>query len=539
VAPLPSSRWKLRTVAPDLAARYRADGFWTDDTLGSVFAAAMAATPDAPVVFRSDARPFRGTIADLAARSALVAGALAADGVGPGDVVAFQAPNWIEAAATFIGAALAGASVVPIVHFYGRKEVTYVLADAQPSVVACSHSFRGIEHAATIGALRANLPDVKRWVVIGGDAPGFTPFDDWIADVEPRPDAVAVDPDDVALVAYTSGTTADPKGVIHTHRTILSEVRQLGELRATGDRPLLTGAPIGHGIGLLGGLLIPVARGDGVQYIDVWEPGAVLQAMLDDDVTAGSGSTFFLLSLLDHPDFGPQHSGRMTRIGLGGSTVPPAISERAGGLGISVVRSYGSTEHPSVSGGHHDDPVEKRVHTDGRTMPGVEMRIVDPDRTGAGEIWSRGPELFVGYTRPELTAAAFDDEGWYASGDVGRLDEDGYLTITDRKKDIIIRGGENVSAVEVEDLLIRVPGVAEVAVVAAPDERMGEHACAFVRLRPGAGEEVVGLDAIRAHLDAAGLARQKWPEEIRIVLDFPRTPSGKIQKFILRDLLRT
>jgi acyl-CoA synthetase len=534
-----TSRWKLRTAAPELAARYRADGFWNDDTMGLVLAAGMAASMDAPALFRSDVRPYMGTVADLAAMSARVAGALAADGVGPGDVVAFQAPNWFEAAATFIGAALAGASVIPIVHFYGRKEVAYVLSDAQPTVVVCSHSFRGIEHAATMAGLRADLPDVRRWVVIAGEAAGFTPFEAWIDGAAPRPDPVAVDPDEVALVAYTSGTTSDPKGVIHTHRTILSEIRQLGQLRATGDRPLLTGAPVGHGIGLLGGLLIPVARGDGVHYIDVWEPGAVLRAMIEDDVTAGSGSTFFLLSLLDHPGFGPEHAARMAHIGLGGSTVPPAISERAGALGISVVRSYGSTEHPSVTGGHHDDPPEKRIHTDGRPLPGIEMRIADADATGAGEIWSRGPELFVGYTRPELTDAAFDDDGWYASGDVGRVDQDGYLTITDRKKDVIIRGGENVSAVEVEDLLIRMVGVAEVAVVAAPDDRMGEHGCAFVRLLPGTDATTVDLAAIQAHLAAAGLARQKWPEEVRTVVDFPRTPSGKIQKFVLRDRLRS
>ena len=433
---------------------------------------------------------------------------------------------------------MAGAAVIPIVHFYGRKEVAYVLADAQPSVVVCSHSFRGVEHAETMRALGSQVPDVRRWVVIAGEAPGFTPFDQWLDDVVPIAEAVPVDPDDVALVAYTSGTTSDPKGVIHTHRSILSEVRQLGQLRATGERPLLSGAPIGHGIGLLGGLLIPVARGDGVHYIDVWEPGAVLRAMIEDDVTAGSGSTFFLQSLLDHPDFGPEHSAHMTRIGLGGSTVPPAISERAGRLGISVVRSYGSTEHPSVTGGHHDDPVEKRINTDGRPLPGVEMRIVDPDPSGAGEIWSRGPEVFAGYTDPELTAAAFDADGWYASGDVGRVDRDGYLTITDRKMDIIIRGGENISAVEVEDLLIRITGIAEVAVVAAPDPRLGEHACAFVRLLPGTPPAAVDLAAVRGHLDAAGLARQKWPEDIRLVDDFPRTASGKVQKFVLRAQLR-
>jgi acyl-CoA synthetase len=153
-----------------------------------------------------------------------------------------------------------------------------------------------------------------------------------------------------------------------------------------------------------------------------------------------------------------------------------------------------------------------------------------------GEIYSRGPDCFPGYTDPALTKECFDADGWYATGDVGVLDDDGYLSIVDRKKDIIIRGGENVSALEVEELVLRLPGVAEVAVVAAPDARLGEHACAF--LRPLPGGELPTLEAVRAHLDAAGLARQKWPEEVRVIEEFPRTPSGKVQKFALRDRLR-
>ena len=207
------------------------------------------------------------------------------------------------------------------------------------------------------------------------------------------------------------------------------------------------------------------------------------------------------------------------------------MAERATALGISIVRAFGSTEHPSITGATHDLPEHKRITTDGRPLLGVEVRLLDD-----GEILSRGPDLFAGYTDPALTAAAVDADGWYHTGDIGVLDDDGWLTITDRKKDIIIRGGENISAAEVEDLLLRLPGVAEAAVVAAPDERLGEHACAFLRLAPGASEPT--LPDVRIHLEAAGLARQKWPEELHTVTDFPRTASGKIQKFALRDRLR-
>ena len=231
----------------------------------------------------------------------------------------------------------------------------------------------------------------------------------------------------------------------------------------------------------------------------------------------------------------------MRYIGLGGSPIPDAVAERADALGISLVRSYGSTEHPSVTGSKHSAPKEKRIHTDGCPMEWVEVRTVDEDGHDvapgqAGEILTRGPDRFAGYTDSDLTDEAIDADGWFRTGDVGILDPDGYLTITDRVKDIIIRGGENVSAAEVEQILAHMEGVAEVAVVAAPDEKFGEHGCAFFRMQ--AGVPAPDLDAVRAHLQAAGLARQKWPEELRSVDELPRTPSGKVQKFVLRDRLR-
>jgi acyl-CoA synthetase (AMP-forming)/AMP-acid ligase II len=331
---------------------------------------------------------------------------------------------------------------------------------------------------------------------------------------------------------------------VHSHRTIGAEIRQLGAVQPGGGdgRAALVGAPVGHGIGMLAALLLPVWRHLGIHLIDVWDPARVLAGAIEEDVTIGSGATYFLTSLLDHPDFEPSvHLKYMDHVGLGGSAVPAAVTERATKLGISVVRSFGSTEHPSITGATHDEPLEKRLYTDGHPLPGVEIRLVDENgrevaRGEPGEILSRGPDCFVGYTDPVATKNAFDDDGWYATGDIGVLDADGYLAITDRKKDIIIRGGENVSAAEVEDVLLHVDGVAECAVVAAPDARMGEHACAFLRLQPGAA--ALSLDDVRIAMRRAGLARQKWPEELHLVDDFPRTPSGKIQKFVLRDRLR-
>jgi acyl-CoA synthetase (AMP-forming)/AMP-acid ligase II len=253
--------------------------------------------------------------------------------------------------------------------------------------------------------------------------------------------------------------------------------------------------------------------------------------MKAEGLGVSGGATYFLTSLLEHPDFTSEHLVLMPFAGLGGSAVPIAVTERAEGLGIRTFRSYGSTEHPSITSSLIGDPAAKRLHTDGCALPGVEMRLDDE-----GQILSRGPDLFLGYTDPVLTASVFDDDGWYHTGDVGVLDDDGYVAITDRISDIIIRGGENISAQEVEELLLGMDAIAEVAVVAAPDTKFGEHAAAVFRVREGMAAPTV--EDVQAHLAVAGLAKQKWPESLHEVADFPRTPSGKVQKFRLRQSLR-
>jgi acyl-CoA synthetase len=264
----------------------------------------------------------------------------------------------------------------------------------------------------------------------------------------------------------------------------------------------------------------------------VWDPERAIALMDSDGVAFGGGPPYFISSLLDHPRFTDDHLQYVKHIGLGGSTVPSAVTRRLTDLGIIVTRSYGSTEHPSITGSHFTAPENKRLFTDGTARPGVEVRL-----SGDGEILSRGPDLCLGYTDPALTRGAFDDDGWYHTGDIGVIDEDGYLTLTDRKTDIIIRGGENISALEVEEVLLSMPSVAEAVVVAAPDTRLGEHAAAVLRIRPD--HEMPTLDDLRDHFARAGVARQKWPESLHEVEDYPRTASGKVQKYIVRQLITT
>ena len=536
--------WPLRPLSPELRARYRETGLWDDDTLGAFLQRLVAAAPRLDFRIWSRSRPFQSELGRVYGQGLGLAGGLERLGIGPGDAVAFQLPNWTEAAVTFYGASALGATLVPIVHFYGAKELRYILRESRARVLVTADRFGRQDFLAALEGLRPELPDLEHVLVVpaepGAPLPSGVQAFESLCEAPPLAGAAAVDPDWPAVVGYTSGTTAAPKGVIHTHRSLLSEVRQLSANMPDTGRPTLMGAPVAHAIGMLGGLLMPPYREFGTHLLDVWEPAFALAAMLEADLTSGTGSTYFLTSLLDAPDFGPEHAKRLPWAGLGGSPVPLAVSERAETLGIAVTRAYGSTEHPSTTGGRMEDPAEKRKGTDGRALPGVELRLVDPDSGDVGvgepgEIWSRGPDLCAGYTDPALNEA-FDAEGWYHSGDVGVLDAEGFLTITDRLKDIIIRGGENVSAAEVEELLQHLPGVAEVAVVAAPDPRLGEHGCAFLRVHSDAAAP--DLDALRRYLDAEGLARQKWPEEVRLVEEFPRTPSGKIVKAELRRQLR-
>ncbi len=522
--------WGLRPIPSALRERYVAGGYWTDASLGSMVDAGLRNASGLSFTVNSQVRPYSGTLGDIDRAARSLATSLHARGVGPGSVVVTQMPNWAEAGIAFWAAAYLGAVVVPVVHFYGPKEIAYILGAVQPDVVVIPDGFGANRHVD----LYADLPHADTWLVVGeGPLPdGATRFADML-DTDPLAAPLPVDPDAPALIGFTSGTTNNPKGVVHSHRTLGFETRQLDQMFPRIGPPQITGAPVGHFIGMLNAFLTPLLRNYPVTMIDVWDPGEVLRMMVTDNLAAGGGATYFLTSLLDHPDFSDAHVAQMPFAGLGGSTVPLAVTERAEKLGIKTYRSYGSTEHPSITGSFLTDPAEKRMGTDGHVLPGVEIRL-DAE---TGEISSRGPDCCIGYTDPELTARVFDAEGWYRTGDVGVLDADGYLTITDRVSDIIIRGGENISAQEIEELMLSLPHVAEVAVVAAPDERLGERAAAVMRLRDPAASAPT-LDDVRAHLQASGLTKQKWPESLHVVSDFPRTPSGKVQKFRLRQQLR-
>ena len=539
--------WDLHQPAPELAAVWRDAGLWREDPqpLGQLVDDSLRKFADRPFTFRSEYRPWKGTYGEVRELALRAAEGLARRGISSGDIVAFQLPNWVEAAVTFYAVTYLGAVIVPIVHTYGPKEVAYILRRSDVRLFVTAARFGHTDYLSHLEEIRADLPGLESVIVVGdGPLPAGTERFGALLEAPALAAPSWGDPTAPVVIAYTSGTTSDPKGVIHSDVTLMAEIGHQTTMRGAGgrvDRASLVGAPLGHAGGMYSSLLTPLPTGLPIHLIDKWDPGAVLAAMLEDGLSSGGGVTFFLTSLLDHPDCTPAHHALIGRAGMGGAAVPPAVSDRAEQLGIDVFRSYGSTEHPSITGSWGDAPAAKRKYTDGRPLPGVDIRLVDDDGRDVvpgtpGEILSRGPDMFLGYTDSALTREAIDAEGFFATGDIGQADEDGYVTIVDRKKDIIIRGGENVSALEVEELLLRMPGIVEAAVVAAPDVRLGEHGCAFIRLDGETGD--VTLPALRSHLEASGLGRQKWPEEVRIVGDLPRTPSGKVRKADLRRQLR-
>ena len=508
----------MRRIPAELIDLYQQEGWWTQETLGDLLAQGLQDNPDVGFHVHSEVRPYAGTFGDVERDARRLAAGLWSRGVRPGDVVAIQLPNWREAAITFWASSFLGAVIVPIVHFYGRSELTHILGNARPKVFITAAEFGRMQHQ----------PDLCADVPIVGLV-GTESFDELLDD-EPFAGTVGTDPGGPALIAFTSGTTRAPKGVIHSHQTLSCETRQLLANYPPDRGRQLTATPVGHFIGMVGAFLIPVLEGAPIDLVDVWDPQKVLALMKSDGMSIGGGPPYFVTSLLDHPDCTEEHQRLFTTVGLGGSTVPAAVTRRLADLGMFVFRSYGSTEHPSITGSGPLAPEDKRLYTDGNPRPGVEVRIADD-----GEILSRGPDLCLGYTDDELTAVAFDDDGWYRTGDVGVLDDDGYLTITDRKADVIIRGGENISALEVEEVLLAMPAVAEAVVVAAPDERLGERTAAVLRIR--AGQVMPTVDDVREHFAHAGVARQKWPEELHQVDDYPRTASGKVQKYAVRRLV--
>ena len=538
----------LETITRDRAerlARWRAAGLYCDYTYGDALRDGAAAHGDTRVVFHSAVRPAKTTVREAYSDSDRLAGALHHLGLVRGDRLAVMLPAWRETALSYLAALKLGVALVPIVAIYGPREIGFILRQTHAKALIVPDEWRGRDYVERVREA-GPLPDLEHLVVVGERRPGTVAWDELQAYAGTDYPREAARADDVSCIIYTSGTTSAPKGVKHTHNTQLCDLNAARLAAADGRAgaapppagPALSVFPPGHVAGFLA-MTRPFLAGGDVIFMDQWSPEAAARLIETHKVSSSVGTPIFLSSLMKAADEIGADLSSLQRFGLGASAITPENIRWTDQLGFPSGRTYGMTEHPVVSTSAGES-FEKRAYTDGRITPFNEVRIVDDDGCdvptgGEGEVVTRGPRLFVGYVDPELDRACFLPGGWYRSGDIGRLDAEGYLTITDRKKDIIIRGGENISSKEVEDVLSSAPGVVESAVTAMPDPMLGERVCAYVVLRPGAG---LTLEDVRRHFAEAGVARQKTPERIIVVDDLPRTPSGKVKKVELRERLR-
>jgi non-ribosomal peptide synthetase component E (peptide arylation enzyme) len=523
---------------PHLAALYRSRGHWRGEGLWPTFAASVSRSAERQALVDGGVRLSAG---DVEGRVAALAGGLAALGIGRGTVVSVQLPNWWETVVVYWALIRLGAVMNPLLPIHRDHELEFMMRESEAEALVVPGEFRGYDHRALAERMRAKLPKLGHVIVARAETgPGQHALDRLTASAAPREPA-RLDGDEPLLVMYTSGTTAEPKGVVHTHDTLHYELRSLGDVHGLGESDtVLMPSPLTHVSGLVHGALLPFVLGTRAVLMDSWDPRLALETIEREGVTYMVGAPIFLSDLAYHPDLAAHPTRTLRLFSCGGAGVSPdLIRESRRRLGCVAKRVYGSTELPTLTTTSAEDAAERGATTEGRPIGAAELRIVDDEgrdvRPGVpGEILARGPDCFVGYQNRALDREAFTEDGWFRTGDLGVVDEDGYLTVTGRKKDIVIRKGEKISAAELEAAIERHPAVAAAAVIALPDSLSGERACACVTLREGAALELADLARF---LIANGLSRQKVPEALELLDALPRTASGKVQKHVLRETI--
>ncbi|MCK1480767.1 AMP-binding protein [Bradyrhizobium sp. 197] len=524
-------------------ASFREAGYWLDKSVDQLLTEAAARAPDkvAIVADRADREQApRFTYAELARLADRAASSLLRLGVGRGDVVTVQLPNWWEFVVTAFACGKVGAVMNPVMPILRERELLYILNFCEAKVFIVPKSYRGFDYAAMAQGMRPDLPHLKHVIVADGE--DETGFERMLLSSEPGRLPAGLRPDDMAVLMFTSGTTGEPKGVMHSSNSLIACCKALsGRFGLDAGDVLLVASPVGHMTGYAAIVLLSVYLGGTMILQDIWEARRGVNLMAREGVTYTAASTPFLSDICDAVKAGAPDPSSLRSFLCGGAPIPSVLIGRAADeLGLTVCSLWGMTE---VLSGTLTEPAcaaEKSAQTDGRAQDGMEVRIVDTKGqlvpTGeSGRLLVRGAQMFKGYyKRPELPT--FDGDGWFDSGDLAYMDKDGYIRISGRVKDILVRGGENVPVVEIENLLYKHPAVSAVAVVGFPDARLGERGCAFIVPRAGS---TIDLAAVQSYLSEARMAKQFWPERVEIVAELPRTASGKIQKFKLREFAAT
>ncbi|HAX9747015.1 cyclohexanecarboxylate-CoA ligase [Escherichia coli] len=525
-------------------AAYRQQGLWGDASLADYWQQTARAMPDKIAVVDNHGASYTYSALDHAA--SCLANWMLAKGIESGDRIAFQLPGWCEFTVIYLACLKIGAVSVPLLPSWREAELVWVLNKCQAKMFFAPTLFKQTRPVDLILPLQNQLPQLQQIVGVDKLAPATSSLSlsQIIADNTPLTTAITTHGDELAAVLFTSGTEGLPKGVMLTHNNILaSERAYCARLNLTWQDVFMMPAPLGHATGFLHGVTAPFLIGARSVLLDIFTPDACLALLEQQRCTCMLGATPFVYDLLNLLEKQPADLSALRFFLCGGTTIPKKVARECQQRGIKLLSVYGSTESSPHAVVNLDDPLSRFMHTDGYAAAGVEIKVVDDTRKTLppgceGEEASRGPNVFMGYfDEPELTARALDEEGWYYSGDLCRMDEAGYIKITGRKKDIIVRGGENISSREVEDILLQHPKIHDACVVAMPDERLGERSCAYVVLK--APHHSLSLEEVVAFFSRKRVAKYKYPEHIVVIEKLPRTASGKIQKFLLRkDIMR-
>ncbi|EGV1977143.1 medium-chain fatty-acid--CoA ligase [Escherichia coli] len=525
-------------------AAYRQQGLWGDASLADYWQQTARAMPDKIAVVDNHGASYTYSALDHAA--SCLANWMLAKGIESGDRIAFQLPGWCEFTVIYLACLKIGAVSVPLLPSWREAELVWVLNKCQAKMFFAPTLFKQTRPVDLILPLQNQLPQLQQIVGVDKLAPATSSLSlsQIIADNTPLTTAITTHGDELAAVLFTSGTEGLPKGVVLTHNNILaSERAYCARLNLTWQDVFMMPAPLGHATGFLHGVTAPLLIGARSVLLDIFTPDACLALLEQQRCTCMLGATPFVYDLLNLVEKQPADLSALRFFLCGGTTIPKKVARECQQRGIKLLSVYGSTESSPHAVVNLDDPLSRFMHTDGYAAAGVEIKVVDDARKTLplgceGEEASRGPNVFMGYfDEPELTARALDEEGWYYSGDLCRMDEAGYIKITGRKKDIIVRGGENISSREVEDILLQHPKIHDACVVAMPDERLGERSCAYVVLK--APHHSLSLEEVVAFFSRKRVAKYKYPEHIVVIEKLPRTASGKIQKFLLRkDIMR-
>jgi cyclohexanecarboxylate-CoA ligase len=521
-------------VSEERARQYVADGWWDGSTLVERVREHTRERPERIAVV-DETTDSRTTYQELWDDACRVAGFLAEQGVQPGDVVSVQLPNWYETVAVDLGVLALGAVLNPLLPNYRSRELHHILGTARSTLLFTPDEFRGFDHAGLATELVRDLDTLHGNVVVrgGGD------FWQRVLGRDPTHFVPSTDPAALSEVIFTSGTEATPKGVMHTEHTTNCNVRSAYAVNDLGpDDVVWVPSPIGHSTGLNFGVRLALYFGLKLVLQDTWNADRAVELIERERCSYTLAATTFLTDLIAAAERSGRDVSSLTRFGCGGAPVPPEVVRTGADAAINVLRIYGLTEALVVSWNRPSSSLEQRMHSDGLALPEVELEVWDdsdaPVPVGTqGEVVVRGPNVCVGlFDDPEREQRIFTTDGWLRTGDVGVLDDDGYLAIVGRTKEIIIRGGINIAPREIEDLIMEMPSVRAVAVVGVPDERLGEIGCACV-----VADGPLELDEVVAHLRSRDLATYKLPEMLRLVPELPTTPSGKIRKNELRALV--